>query len=217
MPNWCNNTVEISHKDKSKMEALVAAINEGKFCDHVIPVPEDLHIVAGRVGDDTNPEQIALEAKEKANQEKHGYSTWYDFCVNEWGTKWDVDPYNPIDFDSEWDKNNKITFGFDSAWSPPLGVYEALVEQGFSVRGYYFEGGMNFAGIWEDGIDDFYEIPGNSADAADELPSELDEMFCISESMAEYEAENTDEVTEWYEDGVEKLGLEPHKVSNENK
>jgi hypothetical protein len=216
MPNWCNNVVEISHKDQSKMESLVAAINEGKFCNHVIPVPESLHIVAGRVGEATDPTQIELEAQEKANLETHGYATWYDFCVNEWGTKWDVDPYNPIEFDSEWDKNNKITFGFDSAWAPPLGVYETLVEQGFAVRGYYFEGGMNFAGIWEDGIDDFYEIPGNSVDAAEELPSVLDEMFCISESMAEYEAENAeeDEVQEWYEDGVNKLGLEPHNNAN---
>ena len=215
MPNWCNNTVEISHKDQSKMESLVAAINEGKFCNHVIPVPESLHIVAGRVGDDTDPKQIDLEAQEKANLEAHGYATWYDFCVNEWGTKWDVDPYNPIEFDSEWDKNNKITFGFDSAWAPPLGVYEALVEQGFAVRGYYYESGMCFAGIWEDGVDDFYEIPGNSVDVAEELPTALDEMFCISESMADYEAENADEVQEWYEDGVNKLGLEPH--NNENK
>jgi hypothetical protein len=199
------------------MESLVKAINEGKFCNHVIPVPESLHIVAGCVGD--TEEQKKLEEATAKNIEVHGYGNWFDFCTNEWGTKWDVDPYNPIEFDSEWDKNNKVTFGFDSAWSPPLGVYEALVEQGFSVRGYYFEGGMNFAGIWDDGVDDFYEIPGNSADAAEELPSELDEMFCISESMAEYEAENAeeDEVTEWYEGGVEKLGLEPHKVNNENK
>ena len=44
MPNWCNNTVEISHKDRSKMEALVEAINKGEFCNHVIPVPESLHL-----------------------------------------------------------------------------------------------------------------------------------------------------------------------------
>ena len=195
MPNWCNNTVEISHKDKSKMEALVAAVNEGKFCNHVIPVPESLHIVAGRVGDDTDPKQIDLEAQEKANLEAHGYATWYDFCVNEWGTKWDVDPYNPIEFDSEWDKNNKITFGFDSAWAPPLGVYEALVEQGFAVRGYYYESGMCFAGIWEDGVDDFYELGdcANADEMAETLPTELDEMFCISENTREWEEENADD------------------------
>jgi hypothetical protein len=30
--------------------------------------------------------------------------------------------------------------------------------------------------------------------------------------MAEYEAENEDEVTAWYKEGVESTGLEPHKV-----
>jgi cell shape-determining protein MreC len=50
---------------------------------------------------------------------------------------------------------------------------------------------MAFAGIWEDGCDDFYEYGGmNSEQAAEELPSALDEMFGISESMAEWEADN---------------------------
>jgi hypothetical protein len=217
MPNWCNNTLEISHKDKNKMEALVAAINEGKFCDHVIPVPQDLHIVAGRVGDDADPKQIELEAQEKANEEKYGHTTWYDFCISKWGTKWDVEPYGPIDFDTEWNKHNKITFGFDSAWSPPLGVYEELIEQGYAVRAYYYESGMCFCGIYDEDGDDYYEIGEmSSTEVADTIPSELDEMFCISENIAEWEEENRDEVQEWYEEGVEKQGLEPHKVSNEN-
>jgi hypothetical protein len=50
----------------------------------------------------------------------------------------------------------------------------------------------------------------NSAEVADTLPCELDEMFGISECMAEYEAENKDELEEWYEEGVEKTGLESH-------
>ena len=218
MPNWCNNTVEISHPDRSKMEALVAAVNEGKFCNHVIPVPESLHIVAGCVSDEA--EQKKLEEDTERNVEVHGYGNWYDFCVNEWGTKWDVDAYNPIELDSEWDKNNKVTFGFDSAWSPPLGVYAALIEQGFAVRGYYYESGMAYCGIYDEDGDDYYELGDmSSTEVADTLPSELDEMFCISEGIAEWEEENDeeDEVTEWYEGGVEKLGLEPHKVNDENK
>ena len=218
MPNWCNNTVEISHPDRSKMEALVAAVNEGKFCNHVIPVPESLHIVAGCVSDEA--EQKKLEEDTERNIQVHGYGNWYDFCVARWGTKWDVEAYNPVEFDSEWDKNNKITTGFDSAWSPPLGVYEALIEQGFAVRGYYYESGMAYCGIYDESGDDYYEVGGmSSTEVADTLPSELDEMFCISEGIAEWEEENDeeDEVTEWYEGGVEKLGLEPHKVNDENK
>ena len=191
MPNWCNNTVQINHKDPAKMYALVLAINEGKFCNFAKPVPKDLHIVAGSLGD--TEEQKKLEEQEKINFAQHGYKNWYDFCVNEWGTKWDVDAYDTVEYDDQHDARG-VTFGFDSAWSPPIRVYEALVEQGFEVRAYYSEPGMCFAGIWDNGDDDFYDLSGyNSTQVQEELPSALDEMFGISESMAEYEAENEDE------------------------
>jgi hypothetical protein len=55
----------------------------------------------------------------------------------------------------------------------------------------YYEGGMAFAGIWEDGNDDYYEYGGmDSEQIAETLPVELDEAFGISESAAEWEEEN---------------------------
>lgn len=191
MPNWCNNTVEINHKDPAKMYALVEAINKGEFCKFAIPVPESLQIVAGCVGD---PEaQKKLEEDTARNVEVHGYGNWYDFCVSRWGTKWDVDAYDTVEYDDQHDKNG-ITFGFDSAWSPPTGVYEALVEQGFSVRAYYYEPGMCFAGIYDENGDDCYDIGGyNSETIKEAIPEVLDSMFAISESMAEYEEENEEE------------------------
>lgn len=210
MPNWCNNTVTISHAEPEALENLAAAVREGKFLNHVIPVPKELtETMAGSYGDDEK--QQALERQEESNLKKYGAKNWYDFCVARWGTKWDVDAYEPDEVKVE---NGTITFGFDSAWSPPLGVYEELVEQGFSVRAYYYESGMAFCGLWEDGHDDYYEIGGmKSQEVADTIPEDLDEQFCISENMAEWEEENSedDELTEWYEDGVEKKGLEPHK------
>jgi hypothetical protein len=189
MPNWCNNTVEINHKDPAKMYALVEAINEGKFCNFAIPVPESLHIVAGSVGAQGSPEQNELELKEQANLEAHGYKNWWDFCTNEWGTKWDVDPYDKIEYDDQHDKNG-ITFGFDSAWAPPTGVYEALMDQGYSVRAYYYEPGMAFAGIHDENGDDCYDIGGMTSETVkDAIPEALDEIFGISETIAEYEAE----------------------------
>lgn len=183
MPNWCNNTVEISHEDVNKMQALVAAINEGKFCAHVIPTPEDLNIVAGSLGD--GEEQRKLEEATARNIEKHGYANWYDYQVAKWGTKWDVDAYDTVELDG-----NGITFGFDSAWSPPIGVYEELVEQGFKVKAFYYEPGMCFAGKWEDGDDDYYELSNmTSTEVAEQIDPELDEVMCISENMAEWEEE----------------------------
>jgi len=53
----------------------------------------------------------------------------------------------------------------------------------------------------------------NSEQVKDEIPEALDECMGISECMAEYEAMERDELEEWYEDGVEKTGLAPHKVN----
>ena len=69
---------------------------------------------------------------------------------------------------------------FDSAWSPPLEAYDTLRDMGFTIKAYYYEPGMGFAGIWEDGCDQYYE------DLHD-VSEELDEMFAISEMMEECE------------------------------
>jgi len=53
---------------------------------------------------------------------------------------------------------------------------------------------MAFAGVWEEGSDDYYEYGGlDSAGIAEALPVELDEAFGISESVAEWEAENAED------------------------
>ena len=190
MPNWCNNTVEIYHSDPAILERVRTSFNDGRLLDEFIPVPKDLQIVAGCVGAKDSPEQIALEAQEKANIEKHGYKTWYDFCVNEWGTKWDIGG----DGAEAQDIPGGLMLSFDSAWSPPCDAYAKLVDLGFSIRAMYYEPGMAFAGIWEDGDDDFYEYGGlTSEQIREELPEVLDEAFCISESVAEWEEENKEE------------------------
>ena len=185
MPNWCNNVVELSHENPEMMARAVKSFNDGSFLNEFIPVPTDLNITAGRESDETA--QKALEEKEKANQEKYGYSNWYDYCVNEWGTKWDIEPYEPVTIQED----GRLTMSFDSAWSPPTQAYEKLLDLGFSLRAYYYESGMSFCGIWEDGCDDYYEISGETADeVAEMLPEVLDEMFCISENIREWEEEN---------------------------
>ena len=187
MPNWCNNSVEIYHTDPAMIERAKTAFAAGRFLEEFCPVPASLHIVAGKVGEKDSPEQIALEAQEKVNLEAHGYTTWYDYCVNEWGTKWDV---GGDDNEPQQDSPNRITMSFDSAWAPPVAAMDKFEALGFSVRLYYYEPGMCFAGIYEDGHDAYYELGDmTSAQVAEELPSELDEMFSISECMAEYEEE----------------------------
>ena len=185
MPNWCNNSVEIYHEDPAMLERVRTAFNDGRLLDEFIPVPKDLQIVAGSVGDPA--EQKKLIEQTDANREKYGYGNWYDFCVNEWGTKWDIG----ADGNPAQDIPGGLMLGFESAWAPPIGAYEKLTEQGFRIRAMYYEPGMAFAGVWEEGSDDYYDYGGlDSAGIAEALPVELDEAFGISESVAEWEEEN---------------------------
>ena len=191
MPNWCNNSVEIYHEDPAMIERVRKAFNDGALLNEFIPVPADLQIVAGSV---PVAEEAEHKAKEETNREKHGYTNWYDFCVNEWGTKWDIG----ADGNPAQDIPGGLMLGFDSAWAPPCAAYEKLAALGFRITAMYYEGGMCFAGVWEgneeDFNDDYYELSGmSSTEVAETLPVELDEAFCISESMAEWEAENEED------------------------
>jgi len=191
MPNWCNNFLELEHEDPSMIDRAKKAYAEGKLLEEFVPVPKDLHIVAGSVGAKGSPEQNELELKEEFNRITYGYATWYDFCVNEWGTKWDVGGD-----DSFCDVNgpNAVTLVFDSAWSPPINAMEKFIDLGFKVTLYYYESGMCFAGVFNENGDDYYELGEMSADEVEaEIPEELDIKFCISETMREWEEENAEE------------------------
>jgi hypothetical protein len=206
MPNWCSNHITVRGTDPVAIKRLADAFDAGEFCGTVVPMPEELNITSGRLGD--GAEQAELEAKSKANLEKYGYANWYDFNVANWGTKWEIGGNG----DTAEIEEDGLSFSapFESAWSPPTGVCEALVEQGFEVTLYYYEPGMGFVGKWEDGCDDYYEYSGeNSNTIRAAIGDELDDMFGISESMAEYEAEQEEdeELTEWIKDGAEKKAL----------
>ena len=159
MPNWCANTLNISHEDPAMIERAKTAYQAGRFLQEFIPFPN---------------------------------GEWdYNWCVNTWGTKWDVggEDAHMVEQDA-----NNVVFNFDSAWAPPTGAYEQLMEQGFEIIAYYYEPGMAFAGKWENGDDDYYEYGDMTADEIEAmLPDDLDETFGISESVAEYEAEQEEE------------------------
>jgi hypothetical protein len=167
------------------IERVRKAFNGEGLLQEFIPVPKELtETVSGFVSMDKQSEH---EAQQKSNLEKYGYSTWYDFCVNEWGTKWEIG----ADGNPAQDIPGGLMLGFESAWSPPIAAYEKLLEMGFEIEAMYYEPGMAFAGIWDNGRDDYYDYSGlDSAGIAEALPAELDEAFCISESAAEWEEEN---------------------------
>jgi hypothetical protein len=112
-------------------------------------------------------------------------NTWnYEFCVSNWGTKWDVG--GELDIISK----NVVNLSFDSAWSPPIDVFSKMEELGFEVEAFYYEPGMCFCGKYTDGYDDYYELSGQDGDwVRDNIPTEIDEMFAISENLDQQEYE----------------------------
>jgi hypothetical protein len=174
MPNWCSNTLTLSHEDPEQIARASDAFRRGELLNEFVPLP----------------------AVEKDN--------WYDWHVNNWGTKWDVggDNYN-VDIT---DDGRSMTVNFESAWAPPVAWYENVQEQGFVVDAYYYESGMCFAGKYDESGDNCYEFSNMSSDEVrDMLPEDLDDMFGISECMAEYEDEEP--LTEWYIEGAKEKGL----------
>jgi hypothetical protein len=177
MPNWCNNNIELAHKDPAMIERAAKAFADGTLLNEFIPLPKELEDTISPARE-TNEELI----------KKYGAADWYSWCISNWGTKWDISPYGcEIE-------NGQLVGSFDSPWGPPTVAYEKLEEMGFSVRAYYNEPGMGFAGVYEDGFDESFDYSGMDADEAEDyLPEALDEMYCITENMREWEEENAEE------------------------
>jgi hypothetical protein len=198
MPNWCNNTITISHPDMAMMKRVVKGYNQNKLLDEFIPIPLEL-----KEGAMNSSELMKIrnweykkeldKVREELNRKYFGYKDWYDYCVSEWGTKWDIGRDSAPTLLMKDIKDKTVTFDFDSAWSFPSGAYEKLVDMGFSIKAYYFEGGMGFCGMWENGSDDYYEIHGNSEWVLNNIPASINQHFGISDNMAEWEAENAEE------------------------
>lgn len=183
MPNWCNNTLELYHDKPEMIDRVDLAAQQNKLFSEFFPCPKELHdTVAGNVEEGYATE---LHDFQKALNIKYfGHTDWYSWNNANWGTKWEV-----CEINGGKGSDNSINLAFDTAWSPPIEFYEKMKEIGFVVRAYYYEPGMAFCGFFDDGEEDYYEIKGNSDWVTENIPSDIDEMFCISEGMAEFEEE----------------------------
>jgi hypothetical protein len=176
------------------IERAKKAFADGRLLDEFVPVPKALQIVAGRVGDDTDPEQIKLHEQTMHNLSTYGYANWYDWCVNEWGTKWDVGGEGD---QASQDSPTDLRMNFDSAWAPPVPAMQKFQDLGFKVKLVYWESGMCFCGLYDENGDDFYEYSDMTADELEkEINPEIDECMCIIENLREWEEENAEDEDE---------------------
>jgi hypothetical protein len=165
MPNWCANSLQISGTEQQ--------------------IADIAHRLDESSGEDFF--DIFVDNAEKAGKDEE----WYSYNLEAYGCKWNC---TASSWDVDGDGTN-ITINFDSPWGPPIKFYQSLYEvHKLGVLAYYYEPGMCFAGVFEDGDDDFYDYSGmNSIEIAEQIRDDLDEMFCISEQVAEYEEEEAQE------------------------
>jgi hypothetical protein len=193
MPNWNSNILTLTHVDRTMISRAVKAAQKDALLHEFAPCPQALSdTTEGSFGDSL--EQARLNALRENNRRTYGYSSWYDFAIGEWGCKWDISNGGSDYKIKKADDGYTVTLSFDTAWSPPINFYDKLVELEFTVNAMYYEPGVNFCGQYFDGQDETYELNDLSSEQAKEqLPTELDEAFGISEQIAEYEAEQEED------------------------
>jgi len=205
MPNWCNNNITITGPNKiiDKIDKIVAEEgSEGGLLQYFHPMPKELMDTTSPAPNKTAKEKKVI----KARKLKFGADSWYDWCVNNWSTKWDVNEFYSIKKIELGEDESEISFGFDSAWAPPLGAYEKFIEDNSNVtiRASYFEGGCDFMGIWDNGIDDCWTISDTAPKSYSRFwktsaGKELDDLYGLTENMAEYEADQEAEKEDVHE------------------
>ena len=158
MPNHCDQQVHI-HGQRFLVETIYNALagNGGnlsnpQFCQLIKPMPFEVWVAP------------------KTKKQGYDMDGWYDWRLENWGTKWDVcdvqisDPitYHGTDKKPSWttpsDKEvASFTFHCWTAWAPPIPVWDALVKMGLSVDASYQDEGMCFEGEYLNGEDNCWE------------------------------------------------------------
>ena len=79
----------------------------------------------------------------KANEERYGAKTWYEWCIANWGTKWSAGDGLDVHV-----AGTSIGLVFDTAWSPPVPVIVALCKRfpKIKVAMHYVDEGGCFEG-----------------------------------------------------------------------
>ena len=208
MPNWCDNQITITGPNSviDKIEKIVreeenidlSSKEKGEsmgLLNFMYPMPKELDGT-------TSPSSSA----DKPQPMVDGFDNWYDWRCENWGTKWDVNEFYGVDrqyLTEQSEGESTISFGFMSAWSPPIGAYDKFMDRHpVEIKAYYYEGGCDFMGEWDNGADDCYapsDYKSTDDFWQDGIGSTLDDVFNITESMAEYEAEQEAEKEDVHE------------------
>lgn len=153
MPNYCNWRVRIYGLTGEQRERIGRWAKNWKLCEMIIPYPKDVkEDIKIKKEYDKEHERLFKAwqlSQEVANnlRKKYPYKDlWYNWCPENWGSKWDLCDCSIYPFDG-W-----LELNFWTAWSPVLDVFKELSRKYKCAVEYdYNEWWMFFSGRarWE--------------------------------------------------------------------
>ena len=130
MPNWCENEVEFHAESKEQMDELINLVT-GKV------------LVQDSFSGEHHDEDQQFCFNEILPQPKEAEGVWYDWRIENWGTKWEPDVETFDRVSDTW-----LVVSMLTAWGPPEGIYQELQEKfpALDIEWFYKEPGVQIAG-----------------------------------------------------------------------
>ena len=152
MPNWCYNRISV-YGDSDTVDQVKEIHDIFDKCsdpfNQILPIPDfknipnekgELPVLRRELNKDGSVFYETYDFPDGKNDDR-----WYHWCIDNWGTKWEL---SELDIDYQDDEQLELTFS--TAWSPPEGIVEKLREKypklNFSC--FYDEPGMEAAGYY---------------------------------------------------------------------
>lgn len=118
MPNWSNSRITISLNPHAKLTQAERQVRWEVWRDLRNTLEE-------WDGDEDNSPDVLQIIHPRPKEEDEN---WYDWNIENWGTKWDMRVYG-FNF-----KNEELSFCGDTAWNFPIGILNQLVSLGFNMK-----------------------------------------------------------------------------------
>lgn len=166
MPNWVHNSITI-YGEKEALKSM-ADLLKAEYNGVENGSVNFLNLIAPPAGHWDEYSGVGVPGLSMEDKKAHPQYNWYDWNCSNWGTKW-----NACDPSVDMDGDSRLNISFDTAWSPPVPVINALAQRLTELKctmQYTWEEEQGFGESWE--LDDLghmymtdeWDIPTSHAD-----------------------------------------------------
>lgn len=168
MPNWCQNNLRVygdsEQLSEFKRKALTLRTDDGFTTTELTfellyPTPEELIKRASPARQEDGESEEQFSTRIKRLKEEYGASDWYEWRIENWGTKWDADETLILE-----DSVDELYLCFNTAWAPPT-EWLKKVSLKFPNLNFvmdYMEEGQGYCGVLDISDGEIKEENGNT-------------------------------------------------------